>query len=351
MIRCLGISLVILLGWASLSFAQGSLGSPVPRANPVDSQIEQPGPRASFPIFGPARGKFRPIRSVIGSLFPPPPAPAPNDEMPTPTRDEVTRMSSDGFHTQAEITAAKIKIEESQAKARCAAVKYLGTVDFHYYPEAETGLVSALRADRSESVRYEAALALGQLRSMTPRVMEALNVAALGVDTDGNPGESSERVRTAARQALERAAASMLGPDAFAQQPMMMPMPMDFSWYTPDLWALQQVGYQPPMPPAYDPNLMPRMTQERVHERAIAETVSAKPRPVTTPASQRSFREVVWSLLTGRFWMPAEPESADRVIAERMRGLRPLGSGLAIPSWPRYTPTSTMPYLPYNSGQ
>jgi len=56
--------------------------------------------------------------------------------------------------------AAKVEQEQKQAKVRVAAVKYLGTVQCHYYPEAEAALIASLRADRSECVRLAAAQAL-----------------------------------------------------------------------------------------------------------------------------------------------------------------------------------------------
>lgn len=132
-----------------------------------------------------------------GLQAPPPPRP-----LNVPTRDDVARMITDGSRSPAEITAAKIKIDEGQALARQAAVRYLGTIDCHYYPEAEAGIIAALRCDRIESVRFEAAVALGTCRGVSMRTLEALNIVALGLETDGNPAESSETVRLAARHSL-----------------------------------------------------------------------------------------------------------------------------------------------------
>src|SRR5262249_23228318 len=60
----------------------------------------------------------------------------------------------------AEGAASQIKADEANAKARRAAVRYLGTVDCNWWPEAQDALVNALRADRNECVRLEAAWAL-----------------------------------------------------------------------------------------------------------------------------------------------------------------------------------------------
>src|SRR5262249_25016443 len=62
----------------------------------------------------------------------------------------------------AEGAAAAIKKDEAEAAARRAAVRYLGTVDCRRWPEAEDGLINALRADRNECVRMEAAFQLGR---------------------------------------------------------------------------------------------------------------------------------------------------------------------------------------------
>ncbi|HTN74609.1 MAG TPA: hypothetical protein VL096_05160, partial [Pirellulaceae bacterium] len=50
--------------------------------------------------------------------------------------------------------AAKIQADQAAAKERMLAVRFLGTIDCHWYPEAEAALVAALRADRSECVRF-----------------------------------------------------------------------------------------------------------------------------------------------------------------------------------------------------
>ena len=98
--------------------------------------------------------------------------------------------------------AARIKQDEAGAKARRADVRYLGTVDCHRFPEAEKALIKALRTDRNECVRWEAALALGNGCCCTRDTIEALTLTANGSDKDGNPAETSPRVKHAAAQAL-----------------------------------------------------------------------------------------------------------------------------------------------------
>jgi hypothetical protein len=98
---------------------------------------------------------------------------------------------------------AKIKKDAAGVKARRAAVKCVGAADCHYWPEAEGALIAALRSDRSECVRWDAAVALGDGCCCTKRTMEALLISATGSDRDGNPAETCERVKAAAYTSLQ----------------------------------------------------------------------------------------------------------------------------------------------------
>lgn len=103
----------------------------------------------------------------------------------------------------AEGAAAQIKKSEAEAKARRAAVRYLGTVDCHWFPEAEAALVKALRGDTNECVRLEAAISLGQGCCCTKKTIAALMLTVSGSNKDGKPAENSERVKAAAMYALQ----------------------------------------------------------------------------------------------------------------------------------------------------
>jgi hypothetical protein len=104
--------------------------------------------------------------------------------------------------TSAEGAAARIKADEAGAKARVAAVRYLATVDCHYWPEAELALASALRTDRNECVRLAAAQALATGCCCTKTTVEALSITVSGSNRDGNPAENCPRVKAAALVAL-----------------------------------------------------------------------------------------------------------------------------------------------------
>ena len=94
---------------------------------------------------------FRPMRLLSGGLMQPC-CPTPNMANPNDLKKDADTPAG---------AAARIKQEEADAKARRADVRYLGTVDCNRYPEAEKALIKALRTDRNECVRWEAALALG----------------------------------------------------------------------------------------------------------------------------------------------------------------------------------------------
>src|SRR5262249_46988971 len=104
----------------------------------------------------------------------------------------------------AEGAAARAKADEAAAKARREAVRFLGTVDCNYWPEAQEALANALRGDRNECVRLEAAHALLRGCCCTKLTIKALLISVSGSDEDGFPRENSERVRAVAHGALGR---------------------------------------------------------------------------------------------------------------------------------------------------
>lgn len=99
--------------------------------------------------------------------------------------------------------AAKIKIDEAEAKARVAAVEYLATVDCSRWSDARTALIGALRADKNECVRFAAARALNTGCCCSRETIEELRICIAGENTDGNPAETSPRVKAAAFTALQ----------------------------------------------------------------------------------------------------------------------------------------------------
>lgn len=98
--------------------------------------------------------------------------------------------------------AGAIAADEAGAKARRANMRYLGTVDCHYWPEAEAGLIVGLRTDKNECVRWEAAMSLAKGCCCTKKTIEALRLVVTSSERDGNPSETSERVKAAAMAGL-----------------------------------------------------------------------------------------------------------------------------------------------------
>ncbi len=108
----------------------------------------------------------------------------------------------------AEGAAARLKADEADAAARRAAIRYMAGADCHYWPEVTEALIGALRSDRNECVRLEAALALGRGCCCNRATMLALTICVSGSTVDGNPSETSDRVKFAAMAALNHCLAN-----------------------------------------------------------------------------------------------------------------------------------------------
>lgn len=307
-------SLVALLGWTGFGHTQPRLGAPVTSESTFDYPYAQiyhstdcrfdGAPR--YPLMeNAARSMTTPMRSVTGQMIP--------LSSGVPTNTDVWRMIADGSYSPAEVMAAKIKIDEAQGKARRAAVQYLATIDCRNYPEAEAAMIAALRTDRVEMVRYEAALALGTCRSLTEKMLEALNLTALGLELDGNPAEWSDRVRGAARASLNRNLARGLCVPPVGNQAT-----AGLEWMTTDPLSVQRMGYVTPL---YLPIAQPPVSH---HERDIAETVSTQ---ANSPIGIRSF-------LKNLFNPSSQARQSSRTTDPCLRGLAPLGSepSLAMPT-------------------
>jgi hypothetical protein len=136
-----------------------------------------------------------PMAAIAGGFIPPlcPPA-------PSASQIAALQQQAPGG---AQATAAQIQASEANAKARVAAVEYLGTVDCTRWKEATKALINALRADPNECVRYAAAQALNSGCCCNKDTIEALKICVAGEDKDGNPPETSARVKASAFNALQ----------------------------------------------------------------------------------------------------------------------------------------------------
>ena len=144
----------------------------------------------------------------------------------------------------AEATAGKIKASEADAKARVAAVEYLGTVDCSHWPEATKALQNALRADPNECVRLAAATALQTGCCCSKEIIDSLTVCVAGTGQDGNPPENSARVKAAAFASLQNCLMRVPASPA----PETTPAPIDLTPETSPPSAIPPPIPNPPPP-------------------------------------------------------------------------------------------------------
>ncbi len=176
--------------------------------------------------------------------------------------------------------AARIKADEAAAAARRADIRYLGTVDCRRWPEAELALINALRADRNECVRLEAAWALNRGCCCTRKTLEALALTVSGSERDGNPAERSERVRAAAGESLSHCL-SGLSEAALEAPPAEEPIP------PPSKEGPKEGMKLPPVPDAYYKTI-DRQPMKKVAENARRALAQVRGPAPSAPAQGRS---------------------------------------------------------------
>ena len=93
--------------------------------------------------------------------------------------------------------------DTEESHARRAAVRCLAKVDCNWWPETELALINALRTDKNECVRHEAAMVIGSGCCCTKKMIEALTICINASTKDGNPAENSDRVRQQAINSLQ----------------------------------------------------------------------------------------------------------------------------------------------------
>jgi hypothetical protein len=188
--------------------------------------------------------------------------------------------------------AAAVKKDAAEAKARIAAVKYLAGISCHYWPDAEKALIDAMRADKVECVRYEAAVALGSGCCCTKKVIDKLALVISGGDSDGNPAEISDRVKDAAERSLNHCLECYkeIVPAPKVEKPPEAPKPV--------------ADKTPPPPVISDPNLRrtaydaqiekASLTDVVQHARVVLESATkAPPKTSFVPAGQRDLMHLV----------------------------------------------------------
>lgn len=214
-------ALTTVLGSSTMATAQFSTAVPASAAKDSDVMTIAISPIRSEATAAPAPAKADAMSTVdtgraarahwpawpwlFGSTRPKVDKPSAPAATARPSAKELHRLQS-GQASPVEVAAAKIKMDDAAAAARRAAIRYLAGVKDDYFPEVEEALIAALRTDRNESVRVDAAEALAGC-CCTAKTMEALKITVSGSERDGKPAEISERVKSAASQALQRYAA------------------------------------------------------------------------------------------------------------------------------------------------
>jgi hypothetical protein len=129
---------------------------------------------------------------------------------PMPSKEELAKPGVEG-------DAARAKKDALEADARRQAVRLLGTYDCHWHPEAQDALIAALRTDRFECVRLEAAIALNRACCCSKPVIEAL-MDCVNCGEKFGPFENSPRVQMVAMMALERCLSCFIEPIASEEE-------------------------------------------------------------------------------------------------------------------------------------
>lgn len=211
---------------------------------------------------------------------------------------------------------ARIRQEEAEAPSRRAAVRCLAYADCNWYPEAEAALIIALRTDRNECVRYEAAQVLGSGCCCTRKSIQALALAASGSKKDGNPPENSPRVKAAAYVSLQHCL------NCFAEIEELDPLPKPES---------------PERLP--DPRKLPETTAFQMIEPAVA----LRPMPVPVDPVIADARAVLAQLKVSAIETPAVMPTGHRSIYEAMvrASAPPAKPAAAVP--PTAAPTPEPP--------
>ncbi len=235
-----------------------------------------------------------------------------------PSDDDLKKPGAEGAAAQA------IK-DAQEASARRKAVRILGTFDCHWYPEAELGLAAALRTDRAECVRLEAAIALNRGCCCTRLIVEALEDCVGGTDKLG-PSENSPRVRAIAAMALDRC---LCCPEAMAV--VEEPVPVnDGKDLREEPRKLEEPGgakpISPPMPlvPQGSPSFGP----------------SAKGSGKPTRAQIEHARQ---TLAIARAQIEIKVEAAQPTIPSGQRSIAGLANFIFSGGQPKQQPQTTMP--------
>jgi hypothetical protein len=247
-------------------------------------------------------------------------------------------------------TAAKIQASEAEAKARVAAIEYLGTVDCSRWPEAQTALINGLRKDPNECVRFAAAKALNSGCCCDKKVIQALRDCVSGEATE-DPAETSPRVKAAAFSALQNCLLKVpedlpaetvpAGPERTT--PNVAPLPSGPERTTGNAAENTHiaVGYDTTAPrtqPTFEERLRRKTFAQTVDEarRTLFDAARHPRQPTSVPTGQRS--------LFGALAKARQDRTAANIRRARERGqLPPMPAPTQVPAEPGSEPSSSTP--------
>jgi hypothetical protein len=230
-----------------------------------------------------------------------------------PSAEDLAKMKAEGKLDSAEGSAAQIKKSEAEA------MRYLGTVDCNWWPEARDALINGLGADPNECVRYEAALALLRGCCCNKQVMEALKHSANGTENKFGKRENSWRVRETASEALAHCAAIYVEMNETLEQKKLKEAanPPQAAVHGKGLVGIFTSATAIPTPMASAANTAPRaaMPPAPMHLEPMVSSTMSGPAEQTAknPLKKGIFQRIEWGGASGKYQVK-ESTSTEMVI-------------------------------------
>jgi hypothetical protein len=233
----------------------------------------------------------KPLNTALGGLLCPPCCPPVN-------QDDLKKPS-----TLPDGACAKIMQEELEMPKRRKSIQCLARVDCHWWPEAEAALIGALRADRNECVRLEAAKALAGGCCCTKKTIEALVIVVSGSKKDGNPSENSERVKAMAMLALQHCLVCFV--DEEEPKPPELPKKPPPAKVPPPPAPTADLDYELPNLAYYDNLDRVPVGQVLLEARKVAQ--AAPPKPTDTAVAGATGSRSIYQLWVDAERSPTQP--------------------------------------------
>jgi hypothetical protein len=240
----------------------------------------------------------------------------------------------------AQAASAKIQQYQAQSKTTIESIEYLATLDCHYWPEAEKALIDALRANRVECVRFAAARALERGCCCSKKTIEALRIVVEESEEDGNPSETSTRVKASAFRALQRCLCrpstwSPSAPGAIDEAPAPIEPPVPALPSSPDANRGHAPGdsyYTDRLNAKNDRQVVASAWRSLAAKSGRMETPPPPPNPLTVAGDGRSSPRIASRGILGRSHAPSgEPDKAYSKPHDAAEARGPGGEARTVP--------------------